>query len=61
MSEPSPDKPFRWSYARQARRKELIEILKTPAFKEVFNDKFIDGLERRKESSRTRLSLSPLA
>ena len=44
-----PDKPFRWSYARQARSKELIELLKTPAFKEVFNDKFIDGLERRKE------------
>jgi hypothetical protein len=50
MSESSPDKPFKWSYARQARSKELIELLKTPAFKEVFNDKFIDGLERRKES-----------
>jgi hypothetical protein len=37
-------KSFKWSDARETRKVEFAKL--APAFQEVFNEKFIEGLER---------------
>ena len=49
MANIGSEEPFRWSDASKTRRADFASLLEAPAFKDVFNDKFIDGLERRKD------------
>lgn len=49
MSVSSPEKSFRWSDKPKARKQEFAELLDVPAFKDLFNEKYFEGLERRKD------------
>jgi hypothetical protein len=50
MSKAQSDKPFKWSDKGRIRKQEFAELWDTPAFKDVFNEKYVEGLERRKDS-----------
>src|ERR1700704_6191342 len=51
MTEPTADPPkFKWSDRSATRRAEYDALFDTPALKHVFNDKYIDGLERRRNA-----------
>lgn len=55
MSQSATKKPFKWSAIQQARKKGVAGLLDAPAFKDVFNDKFVDGLERRRDTLQARI------
>jgi hypothetical protein len=49
MSDRGSKKPFGWADNSQVRKEEFAELLNTPAFKDVFNEKYVEALERRRD------------
>jgi hypothetical protein len=43
------DEKFKWANAPTLRRNQFARLLDDPAFKDVFNDKFVEGLEKRRD------------
>jgi hypothetical protein len=50
MSDATPVEHFKWAEKSTQRKEEFSRLLTDPAFKDIFNDKFIDGLEKRREN-----------
>jgi hypothetical protein len=50
MSESIPAQHFKWAEKATQRKEEFSQLLDDPAFKDIFNEKFIDGLEKRREN-----------
>ena len=48
MPDTEPPKSFKWSDKSKVRRDEFASLLDAPAYKGVFDEKYFDGLERRK-------------
>jgi hypothetical protein len=57
MTEPpwSDDEVAKWLDQPRLRRKAFLELFDTPNFKELLNEKFIDGLEKRKDDLERKL------
>jgi hypothetical protein len=49
MNEPNLEPSFRWADKIKARKAEITELFNAPTFKDIFSDKFVEGLERRRE------------
>ena len=49
MSGQGAKKPFGWADHSRVRKEEFAELLNSPFFHEVFNEKYVEGLERRRE------------
>ena len=49
MSDPTPAQHFKWAEKATQRKEEFSQLLDDPAFKDIFDEKFIDGLEKRRE------------
>src|SRR4051794_12043235 len=50
MSEPvQGPAPFKWADKPAFRKKEFLELLNADASKDLFNEKFIEGLEKRRD------------
>jgi hypothetical protein len=49
MSEDKSEEPFHWSDIAEARKTAFRNLLDAPAFNDIFNDKFIEGMEKRRD------------
>lgn len=49
MSDRARKKPFGWADLSQVRKDEFAELLNIPVFKDVFNEKYVEALERRRD------------